>query len=82
MEQNSIIITDDDGKEVEMQILLTFEANDKKYVVVHPKGNEDEIYGFVYDEEGNLFVVENEEELSMIEEVVGSFDGDLDEEDA
>ena len=69
MKENSIFITDEDGKEVEMKILMTFEANQKKYVVVYDEKNEDELYPFVYDDEGNLFAVEDEEEMAMIDEV-------------
>ena len=74
MKENSIFITDEDGKEVEMKILMTFEANQKKYVVVYDERNEDELYPFVYDDEGNLFAVEDEEEMAMIDEVVSAYE--------
>ena len=74
MKENSIFITDEDGKEVEMRILMTFEANQKKYVVVYDETNEDELYPFVYDDEGNLFAVEDEEEMAMIDEVVSAYE--------
>lgn len=74
MKENSIFITDEDGKEVEMKILMTFEANPKKYVVVYDEKNEDELYPFVYDDEGNLFAVEDEEEMAMIDEVVSAYE--------
>ena len=74
MNENSIFITDEDGKEVEMKILMTFEANQKKYVVVYDEKNEDELYPFVYDDEGNLFAVEDEEEMAMIDEVVSAYE--------
>lgn len=74
MSENSIFITDDNGKEVEMKIYLTFEANDKKYVVVYNNDNEDELYSFVYDDDGNLFQIESDEELEMVDEVVGAYE--------
>ena len=74
MKENSIFITDEDGKEVEMKILMTFEANQKKYVVLYDEKNEDELYPFVYDDEGNLFAVEDEEEMAMIDEVVSAYE--------
>ena len=74
MEENSIFITDDNGKEVEMKILLTFEANEKKYVVVYSETNEDELYSFIYDDEGNLYQIESDEELQMVDEVVGAYE--------
>lgn len=74
MKEDSIFITDDNGKEVEMKILLTFEANEKKYVVVYEENNEDELYSFVYDDDGNLYQIETEEELQIVNEVVGAYE--------
>ena len=73
MKENTIYITDD-GKEIEMKIYMTFEMNGKNYVVVYEEGNEDELYPLIYDEEGNLDPVEDEEEMSMIEEVVSAYE--------
>lgn len=81
MENNKIYITDENGKEIEMNILFTFDANDKNYVVVY-EGNDDEnLYALTYDEDGNLFVIENEDELEMVQEVIDAFDGVEDEEE-
>lgn len=74
MSENSIFITDENGKEIEMKIYLTFEANNKKYVVVYEENNQDELYSFVYDDNGNLYQIESEEELHMVDEVVGAYE--------
>ncbi|MBQ0036962.1 MAG: DUF1292 domain-containing protein [Firmicutes bacterium] len=74
MKENVIYIVDDQGKEVEMNILLTFEANDKNYVVVYETDKEDDIYAFIYDDDGNLFEVETQEELDMVQEVVSAYE--------
>lgn len=74
MSEDSIYIIDDEGKEVLMKIYLTFDANDKQYVVVYAQDNVDELYPFIYDDEGNLYPVENEDELSLIEEVVSAYE--------
>lgn len=74
MSEDSIFITDDNGKEVEMKIYLTFEANDKKYVVVYSATNEDELYSFIYDDDGNLYQIETEEELQMVNEVIDAYE--------
>lgn len=74
MKENSIFITDDDGKEVEMKIYLTFDANEKQYVVVYEEGNEDELYALTYDEKANLYPVDDPEELAMVEEVIGAYE--------
>lgn len=77
---NKIYITNSDGKELAMNILFTFEAEGKKYVIVYEGVNEDELYALSYDEQGNLYTVEDEEELAMVEEVIAAFDGADDEE--
>lgn len=74
MSDNSIFITDDNGKEIEMKIYLTFDANDKKYVVVYSQDNEDELYSFVYDDNGNLYQIESDEEMQMVDEVIGAYE--------
>lgn len=74
MSENSIFITDENGKEIEMKIYLTFEANNKKYVVVYEENNQDELYSFVYDDNGNLYQIESEEELQIVDEVVGAYE--------
>ena len=78
---NKIFITDENGKEMEMNILFTFENEDKKYVVVYPNGAEDDIYALQYDEDGNMFVITDEEELEMVQEVVDAYYDVEDEED-
>jgi len=73
---NRIFITDDNGKEIELNILFTFDNNDKNYAVCYEGSNEDELVAFVYDENGNMYAVDDPEELAMIEEVVNAFDED------
>lgn len=76
---NTIYITDEDGREKVMQILFTFDMNEKKYVVVFEQNNEEDLYAFTYDEEGNLQVIDDEE-MEMVEEVIGAFEDGEDEE--
>ncbi len=73
MKEDSIYITDEDGKEIEMKIYLTFDANDKKYVVVYEEANEDVLDSFVFDD-SNLYAVDDEEELALIEEVISAYE--------
>jgi uncharacterized protein YrzB (UPF0473 family) len=74
MREDAIYITDENGKEVEMRIFLTFDINDKKYVLVYNDDNVDDLYPFIYDEEGNLYQVESDEELQLIEEVLSAYE--------
>lgn len=76
---NTIYITDEDGREKVMQILFTFDMNEKKYVVVYEQNNEEDLYAFTYDEEGNLQVIDDEE-MEMVEEVISAFEDGEDEE--
>ena len=76
MESKSLFVQDENGNEVEMEILFTFEdeAKGKKYVVfVDPNADNDEVFASAYDDEGNLLPVETDEEWNMIEEVLGAF---------
>lgn len=74
MREDSILIVDENGKENEMKIFLTFDANEKKYVVVYPENNEDELYSFTYDDEGNLFQIDDEKELELVNEVISAYE--------
>ena len=74
MKEDSIFIVDDLGNEVEMKIYFTFDANDKQYVVVYEIDHEDTLYSFTYDENANLYPVEDEEELTMIQEVIDAYE--------
>lgn len=67
---NKIILTDDEGNEKEFEILFTFdyEATGKQYVVVQNPANEDEVFGFSYNDEGEMFPVD-EEEFEIVAEV-------------
>lgn len=71
-----LIVIDDDGKEIEMEILFTFEndTKTKQYVLyTNPQDEEGEVYASLYDEEGHLYPVEDESEWQMIEEVFGAY---------
>lgn len=76
---NTIYITDENGREVKMNILFTFNYEDSSYCVVYEDGKEDDLYPFKYDEDGHLFSVEDETELEIINEVLEAFDGEVDE---
>ncbi|MBR2685514.1 MAG: DUF1292 domain-containing protein [Erysipelotrichaceae bacterium] len=83
MTDNELYVTLDDGSEVKCEILFTFDSEDygKSYVFYTVPGNDEEVYVSSYDEEGNLFWVEDEAELEMANEVLGTFiDDEGDEE--
>ncbi len=79
LESNTLYVHDEDGKEMEMEILFTFENEEKqrKYVVFSdPQDESGEVYASAYDEAGNLLPIESEEEWAMVEEVLGAFSED------
>ncbi|HOW38142.1 MAG TPA: DUF1292 domain-containing protein [Candidatus Izemoplasmatales bacterium] len=88
-----LIVTDENGKDIECNIILTFDSDEyeKSYVVYQIVGDESgEYYAASFNpddgDEGKLFQVETDEEWDLIEEVLESFledqeDGDDEEED-
>lgn len=82
MEANKIQVVDDQGNEIEFEVLFTFdsEENGKKYVLYYdPNQEETSVFASVYDDEGNLFEIESPEEWEMVEEVFQSFMADEEE---
>ena len=73
MKENSIMIVDENGQEKEMTILLTID-DPKKIVVCYDEKDEESLYAFEYDDDGNLFVLENEDDIKMIEEVIEAYE--------
>ncbi|MEF9967358.1 MAG: DUF1292 domain-containing protein [Longicatena sp.] len=79
LDSSSLYVSDENGNEKRMEILFTFEDEERKksYVVfVDPDEESDEVFASAYDAEGNLLPVDNEEEWRMIEEVIGAFQDD------
>lgn len=84
MDANKIQVTDEEGNELEFDVLFTFDSEDtgKKYVLYYDAGVEaPQVYSSIYDDEGRLFPIETPEEWDMIEEVFNSFISQDDEED-
>jgi len=83
IESNTLYVHDEDGNELEMEILFTFENDEtnKKYVVfADPQDESGEVFASAYDEEGNLLPIETDSEWNMVEEVLGAFVEDEDAE--
>jgi uncharacterized protein YrzB (UPF0473 family) len=79
MDGKSLFITNEQGEEIEFEIILTFESPEtkKKYVVYKELGDTEEVMAAEYVEEGNgegsLADVETEEEFEMIQDVLDAF---------
>ena len=73
---NQIIIQDEDGNEHLLEILFTYEHEErnKKYVFFFDPTNEEEVMVMSYNDDGELFEIEDEEELKEAEEVFEAFE--------
>lgn len=82
MDANKIQVVDEQGNEIEFEVLFTFdnEDNGKKYVLYYdPSQEETNVFASIYDEDGKLFEIEDPKEWEMIEEVFQSFIADQEE---
>lgn len=79
MEDKRFFVMDEDGNEVEYEIVLTFKSpeTEKDYVVYKLPGDSEEVMAAIYDESegetGRLIEIETEEEFEMIQDVLDSF---------
>lgn len=88
MQEDLLIVTDENGEELECVIVMTFESDEfeKSYVVYRLKDEEDgEYFAASFDpndeEEGQLLPIDTDEEWDLVEEVLESFLEDEDEEE-
>lgn len=80
MEDNIITLINDEGIETDFEILFTYANEDtsKKYVYFCDsigKNDDDElsVYFMAYDEDNNLYPIDDEEEKDMLEEIYNTF---------
>ena len=72
---NKFYVIDDEGKELEMQILFTFENEGSNYVLYFdPKTDSGDVFASKFDEENRLIPIEEDSEWDMVEEVLGAFE--------
>jgi len=75
MNDKEIIIVDEDGVEVKYEILFTYENEDRgcQYVLYFDPNDPEEVYAAKYNDNHELFEVEDEEEWDEIQEVFNTF---------
>lgn len=87
-EPEIIYIPDEEGNEEEFEVIMKFEVDgsDQKYMMVVPlvseNADEDEVYAFRYEEDGDdlkLYTIEDEEEWNMVEETFNTLLGEMEE---
>ena len=78
MDEKEITIMDEEGNQHVMEILFTYEHDErkKKYVFLYEKNNPDEVIAMEYNDNGELFEIESEEEYEEVEEVFNAFNED------
>ena len=69
----TITITNADGKEIEGEVLFTFEANGDDFILY---GIEEEVFAAKIDDSGNLSKVE-EDEWKLVEKIYNEFMEDM-----
>ena len=78
LNDDQIIIYDEDGKEYLMNILFTYENEERnaQYVMVYDDASPEEVIVMRYDDNNELFEVTDEEELKEAEEVLEAYNED------
>ncbi len=72
MEENKIVVIDEMGNEIEMEIVFTYEDEEsgKNFVFyLNPEQEDGEVFVSSYDTEGNLNPVEDPEEWKKLETI-------------
>ena len=74
-DEKQITIRDEEGNEHLMEILFTYEHEErgKKYVFLYTKDNPEDIIAMEYNDAGELFEIESDEEYEEVEEVFNAF---------
>lgn len=72
-EVNNIVLLDEEGNEVEFDVITKLDIEDKEYLIVTPSNGDEEdavALKVVIDEDGNeaLASVDDEEEFAMVSE--------------
>jgi uncharacterized protein YrzB (UPF0473 family) len=70
---NTIVLNDEEGNEIEFDVITKLDIEDKEYLIVAPKDDDSEdaiVLRIDQDEDGNdiLVTVEDDEEFELVEE--------------
>lgn len=79
-EENIIKLINDDGEEMEFEILATFEVEDNEYAALLPLEGEEEVYllKMIYDENEDM-VLMNIEDQDEFTDVAAAYEAIVDE---
>lgn len=75
IKDDHIIISDENDNEHLFKILFTYENEDRgsSYVLFYQEDDEDNIMAMKYNDKGELFEIENDEEYDEIEEMLNTY---------
>lgn len=78
LNDNQIIIYDQEGNKYLMEILFTYENEERgaKYAFIYDPDSPEDIIVMKYQEDGNIEEVTDEEELNEAEEVLEAYNED------
>ena len=79
MNKNIITLKDDNNKEFQVEVLLTYERDNNTYIVYtdNTKDNDgkEKVYAGIYDKDNKLLnPIENKEDYNIIESILSSID--------
>lgn len=79
-EENIIKLINDDGEEMEFEILATFEVEDDEYAALLPTEGEEEVYllKMLYDENEDMILM-NIEDQDEFTDVAAAYEAIVDE---
>ena len=82
IKDNQLTVIDNEGNEHLMEILFTYEHEErkKKYVFFYEKENPEEVIAMEYNDKGELLEIEDDEEYEEVEEVFNAFNEEQDKE--
>ena len=75
LDEKTMTVVDSEGNEHLLQILFTYEHEErgKKYVFFYDEENPEEVIAMEYNDDGELFEIESDEEYEEVEEVFNAF---------
>ena len=84
IDDKQMTVTDEEGNVHLLEILFTYEHEErgKKYVFFYEKESPEEVIAMEYNDNGELFEIESDEEYEEVEEVFNAFMEEQDQESA
>ena len=72
---DTIEVEDENGNKNNLTIYFTYHSDnfDKDYVIFYDPEDQDSLLACSFDEEGNLFEIESEEEYKELDEIIDEF---------